>query len=57
MLTLHLLAKTYGQRPSAIAGIDDEWAAYQFDVAVLLESLDEGKGRAARPGKWSELAK
>lgn len=32
---LHCLATTYHQRPSAIAGIDDEWTAYQFDMAVF----------------------
>ena len=58
MLLLHLMAKTYSQRPSTLAGISDEWAAYQFDAAVLLESLDDDKGRpAARPGKWRELVK
>lgn len=25
---------TYHQRPSAVLGIDDPWAAYQFDMAV-----------------------
>lgn len=29
-----MLATSYGQRPSAILEIDDQWAAYQFDVAV-----------------------
>ena len=37
MLALHLVAKTYQRRPSEIIGIVDEWAAYQFDVAVLVE--------------------
>lgn len=31
---MHLLATSYHWRPSEILGIDDEWAAYQFDVAV-----------------------
>ena len=57
-MLLHLMAKTYSQRPSVLAGITDEWAAYQFDAAVLLESLDDDKGRpAARPGTWHELVK
>lgn len=30
-----MLAKTTSQRPSAIGGVVDEWAAYQFDQAVL----------------------
>jgi hypothetical protein len=29
------LAKRYGQRPSQVLGIADEWAAYQLDVATL----------------------
>ena len=32
---MHRLAEAYGKRPSAVAGIDDEWAAYQFDAAAL----------------------
>lgn len=53
------MARTYSQRPSAIVGIDDEWAAYQFDAAVLIESLDGsgGKGKPATAGDWSALAK
>jgi len=30
------VAKTYGSRPSAIAGIRDGWLAYQFDAAVAV---------------------
>ncbi len=33
--TLHNLALSYGQRPAAILGVEDEWAAYQVDVATL----------------------
>jgi hypothetical protein len=33
--TLYNLATEFSQRPSAIVGIGDEWAAYQFDVATL----------------------
>lgn len=33
---LHCLATAYGQRPSGILRISDEWAAYQLDVATLL---------------------
>jgi len=29
------LGKRYGQRPSSFLGVDDEWAAYQLDVAAL----------------------
>ena len=35
MWLLHSLGKTYGQRPSEILGIEDEWAAYQLDVCAL----------------------
>ena len=31
---LHSLSVTYSQRPSAVVGVDDPWAAYQFDLAV-----------------------
>ncbi len=56
-MLLHLMAKTYSQRPSAFVGIDDEWAAYQFDAAVLFESLDDSPRPSAKAGKWSALAK
>lgn len=58
-MLLHLMAKTYSQRPSAFVGIDDEWAAYQFDAAVLLESLDDSprSQTPAKAGNWSALAK
>lgn len=36
MWNLHTLAQTTHQRPSDIVGIDDRWAAYQFDSAVCL---------------------
>jgi hypothetical protein len=31
---LYCLSTSYGDRPSEILGIDDEWAAYQLDDAV-----------------------
>lgn len=34
MWNLHSLSATYCQRPSAIIGVTDQWAAYQFDLAV-----------------------
>ncbi len=34
MWNLHSLSATYSLRPSAAVGIDDAWAAYQFDLAV-----------------------
>lgn len=30
-----MLATTYHSRPSALIGVDDDWAAYQFDLAAL----------------------
>ena len=66
MLTLHLVAKTYHRRPSEIVGIADEWAAYQFDTAVLLTALEDSDGAAGGTadggpvsfdaGGWSDLA-
>lgn len=41
------MAQTYSQRPSEIIGVRDEWAAYQFDLAVLrigLEATADAKG-------------
>jgi hypothetical protein len=35
MWSLSLLAKATRTRPSKIVGVDDEWAAYQFDQAVM----------------------
>ena len=35
MWNLYLLAMEFHSRPSAVLGIDDEWAAYQFDMACL----------------------
>lgn len=34
MWNLHSLSATYSQRPSAVIGVEDPWAAYQFDMAV-----------------------
>lgn len=35
LLNLDRLGRAYGVRPSAVVGIEDEWAAYQFDMAAL----------------------
>ena len=35
MTVLDRMAKRYGQRPSAVLGIDDPWVAYQFDLTVM----------------------
>ena len=34
MWNLHSLSVTYHRRPSEVIGVDDPWAAYQFDMAV-----------------------
>ena len=34
MWNLHSLSVTYQRRPSEVIGVDDPWAAYQFDLAV-----------------------
>lgn len=50
---LHLIAKEYGKRPSEIVGIADEWAAYDFDAAVLAIGADEmspDRDKRRRPG-------
>lgn len=60
MLILHLMAKEYGTRPSSVIGIADEWAAYQFDVAVMqiaLDELDPKKRRKAGQPTPAQLAK
>lgn len=41
MRLLNLIAKTYGKRPSEIAGVRNEWAAYQFDAAAILSAVDD----------------
>lgn len=35
MWDLYSLGGQFGYRPSAVIELDDEWAAYQFDLAVL----------------------
>ena len=61
MLTLHHVAKMYHRRPSEIAGIRDEWAAYQFDAAVLINALDDKDEKGGAAGDepvswdWSDL--
>ena len=68
MTTLHLMATTYQRRPSEIVGIRDEWAAYQFDAAVMVVGLEaQSKGGRRRSsgslpdpqalgGDWAALA-
>ncbi len=50
MWNLHSLSATYSLRPSAVLGVDDPWAAYQFDMAV-------GQFGAWVEGKLSERDK
>lgn len=35
MWNLHSLCVQYGRRPSEVLGLKDEWAAFQFDEAVV----------------------
>lgn len=35
-MALDAVGRAYGVRPSAILGVQDEWAAYQLDVAAVL---------------------
>lgn len=58
------MAAAYGQRPSTILGISDEWAAYSLDAAVLVigrrAEARTAKGPAAAGRKktsWRDLAK
>jgi hypothetical protein len=50
MWQLHLVCKTYPTRPSDLVGIEDEWAAYQFDLALALfgnnVEAELGRGKA-----------
>lgn len=61
------MAAAYGQRPSTILGISDEWAAYSLDAAVLVigrraeaGTASSGKGSNPAPGRkrmgWREMA-
>ncbi len=44
MWNLHSLSVMYHRRPSEVIGVDDPWAAYQFDMAVAqFGAVVEGK--------------
>lgn len=44
MWNLHSLSATYHLQPSKVIGVDDPWAAYQFDMAVAqFGAVVEGK--------------
>jgi hypothetical protein len=58
---LHFVAAAYGQRPSTILGITDEWAAYNLDAAVLVigrraeaRALEKGSGPRKPSGNGSK---
>lgn len=61
-MAMHMVASSYGQRPSAIVGIDDERLAYDFDVAVLTMALSKpepaetSRDDAGAWGDWNALA-
>jgi hypothetical protein len=61
---LHQDAKTNGQRPSALMGIESAWVAYEFDAAVgwfgryvesrMEETQTKGGGKQRRTvPKWT----
>ena len=39
-MTLDIVARRYGQRPSAMMGVRDEYTAYCFDEAIAMRGLD-----------------
>ena len=39
-MTLDIVARRYGQRPSAMLKVSDEYAAYCFDEAIAMRGLD-----------------
>jgi hypothetical protein len=39
-VTLDIVARRYGQRPSAMMRVSDEYAAYCFDEAIAMRGLD-----------------
>lgn len=46
---LHSMAESYGQRPSAILGLSDPVAAFQFDEALFLRArVEEGRREKQR---------
>ena len=57
---MHSVAQAYGVRPSGLLGIEDAWAALQFDTAVLGSVLSAepvvGEAAAAVPrGDWRQI--
>jgi len=53
---LHLMGQKYGQRPSSILGVDDEWAAYQFDRACMTLASKVSEARRLKMPVSSVLA-
>ncbi len=52
---LHNLAATYGQRPSDYLEVDDNWLAYQIDLACLTVGREiEGRIRRKLPVNWGD---
>lgn len=49
-MALHNLAQAYSQLPSRIVGIEDAWAAYQFDLAVLVSGRSKPERGWTGPG-------
>jgi len=42
-MLIHRLATTYGQRPSSIIGIKNEWEALEWDMAIMMCGLQQEK--------------
>lgn len=65
---LDLMAERYGVRPSSFLAIDNEWAAFDFDLTVFVLGSEERErqiknakdGKSNKPkqrGKISDLLK
>ncbi len=44
------MAERFGQRPSQILALDDPWAAYQFDLAVLATAVENEQANRGSQG-------
>lgn len=49
------MGATYGQRPSAILGIEDERLAYDFDLSVALISLGQDQQAKDESGQFADI--
>lgn len=51
LTALDAVGRAYGIRPSAILGVEDEWAAYQLDVAAVVAGGRAGEAAPAQGGQ------